>query len=208
MTNDAELQPEVAALYLALAELLSVASEAAWNTESLCEGWRVREVVAHMTTPARYSNDEFMEELERYGYDFTRLSNDIASKDGELPAPQLVADLRSVSLHRWVPPGGGYHGALNHVAVHGMDITVPLGEPCLASDEVLRVILDDLTEGGVHERFGIAIDDRRFEATNLDWTYGSGASLRATAQDLALVMCGRKVPTDRLDGAPLRGPSD
>ncbi|MGC8463322.1 MAG: hypothetical protein ACP5P9_06600 [Acidimicrobiales bacterium] len=70
------------------------------------------------------------------------------------------------------------------------------------------MILEDLTEGGVHERFGIAIDDRGFEATNLDWTYGSGASLRATAQDLALVMCGRKVPIGRLDGAPLRGLSD
>lgn len=208
MTDDAELQPVVAALFLATAELLSGASEAAWNAESLCEGWRVREVVAHMTMPARYSNDEFMAELEHYGYDFTRLSDDIASKDAELSSAQLVADLRSVNLHRWVPPGGGYRGALNHVVIHGLDITTPLGEPCVASDDVLRVILDDLTEGGVHEHFGIAIDDRRFEATNLDWTYGSGASLRATAEDLALLMCGRNVPNDRLDGAPLWGLSD
>ncbi len=204
MTNDAALQPEVAALFLALADLLSAASEAAWDTRSLCEGWRVREVVAHVTTPARYSDDEFMKELERYGYDFTALSNDIARKDAGLPPAQLVADLRSDRLHRWAPPGGGYHGALNHVVIHGLDITVPLGELCLASDNVLRVILDDLTSGGVHEHFGVDIDGRSFEASNLDWTYGSGVPLEASAEDLALVMCGREVPSDRLHGAPLQ----
>ena len=51
MTDDSELQPAVAAQFQALAELLSSASDAAWNTESLCDGWRVREVVAHMTMP-------------------------------------------------------------------------------------------------------------------------------------------------------------
>ncbi len=204
MTSDAALQPEVAALFVALADFLSDAAEAAWSTQSLCTGWRVREVVAHMTTPARYSNDEFMKELERYGYDFTALSDDIAGRDAGLPSERLVADLRSESLHRWVPPGGGYHGALNHVVVHGLDITVPLGQPCLAPEKVLRVILDDLTEGGVHEHFGIGIDGRSFRATNLDWAYGAGEPLGATAEDLALVLCGREVPNSRLDGGPLR----
>jgi|SRR5450759_114573 uncharacterized protein (TIGR03083 family) len=101
MTDDSELQPAVAAQFQALAELLSSASDAAWNTESLCDGWRVREVVAHMTMPTRYSEDEFMAELERCGFDFTRLSNEIASRDAELPAAWLVTDLRSDVLHHW-----------------------------------------------------------------------------------------------------------
>ena len=91
MTDDAELQPAVAAQFEALAELLSAAPDAAWDTESLCDGWRVREVVAHMTMPARYSDDQFMAELERCGYDFSRLSNEIATRDAEVPPAQLVA---------------------------------------------------------------------------------------------------------------------
>ena len=204
MTDDAELQPAVAAQFEALAELLSAAPDAAWDTESLCDGWRVREVVAHMTMPARYSDDQFMAELERCGYDVSRLSNEIATRDAEVPPAQLVSDLRSDVLRHWSPPGGGFHGALNHVVIHGLDVTVPLGQARLAPDEVIRVVLDDLTKGGAHQYFGIDIDDRIFEATDIDWTYGSGQALRGAAEDLALAMCGRSLPSGRLEGTPLR----
>lgn len=203
MTEDLELQPAVAAQFSALADLLSQATDAEWNTESLCDGWRVLEVVAHMTMPVRYSQDEFMAELEAYGYDFTRLSNEIAARDAELPIAQLVADLRSDVLHHWTPPGGGFHGALNHVVIHSLDVTVPLDQDRLAPDETIRVILDDLTQGGIHDHFNIDIEDRMMEASDLDWHYGSGVPLRATAEVLALAMTGRPVPSERLDGAPL-----
>ena len=61
--TDVELQPRVAAEYLALADVLDSLSLAAWDTPSLCDGWRVREVAAHMTMPARYDEDAFMAEL-------------------------------------------------------------------------------------------------------------------------------------------------
>jgi uncharacterized protein (TIGR03083 family) len=60
MTNDADLQRAVAAEFLALADLFGSATEAQWDTPSLCAGWRVREVIAHMTMAARYSEEEFM----------------------------------------------------------------------------------------------------------------------------------------------------
>jgi uncharacterized protein (TIGR03083 family) len=203
MTDDTELQPGVAIQFHALADSLSTAPDAAWNTESLCDGWRVREVVAHMTMPARYSDDEFIAELERCAYDFSRLSNEIAARDAHVPAAQLVADLRSDGLHHWTPPGGGYYGALNHVVIHSLDITVPLGQARLAPDETIRVILDDLTQGGVHEHFGIDMEGRTLEASDMAWKYGSGLVLRGAAEDLALALCGRRVPSGRLNGSPL-----
>jgi uncharacterized protein (TIGR03083 family) len=81
MTNDADLQPAVAAEFLALADLLDSATEAQWDTPSLCAGWRVREVTAHMTMAARYSEEEFMAELRGCDFDFSRLSNEIAARD-------------------------------------------------------------------------------------------------------------------------------
>ena len=204
MTDDTELQPAVAAQFEALAELLSSAPDAAWDTGSLCDGWRVREVVAHMTMPARYSDDQFMAELERCGYDFTRLSNEIATRDAEVPPAQLVANLRSDVLRHWSPPGGGFRAALNHVVIHGLDVTVPLGAARLAPDEIIRVVLDNLAKGGAHQYFGIDIDGRIFEAKDIDWTYGSGRALRGAAGDLGLAMCGRRVPSGRLEGSPLR----
>lgn len=204
MSDDTYLQPAVAAEFESLASLLAEATPAQWDTPSLCDGWRVREVIAHLTMAARYSEAEFMAELRRCEFDFTRLSNEIAARDAGLPAGELVASLRSEVMRHWTPPGGGYHGALNHVVIHGLDATVPLGEPRRTPDDTIRVILDDLTSGDIHESFGVSIEGRRLRATDLDWSYGSGAALSGTAADLALAMCGRAVPAERLEGEPLR----
>jgi uncharacterized protein (TIGR03083 family) len=203
VTDDPDLQPVVAAEFVSLADLLAVASETEWDTQSLCEGWRVREVIAHMTMAARYSEEEFMAELRRCDFDFTRLSNEIASRDASLPDDELVTNLRSDVMQRWTPPGGGYHGALNHVVIHGLDVTVPLGVPRRSPDETIRVVLDDLTQGGGHAHFGVDIEGRSLQASDLDWSHGSGPALRGAAGDLALAICGRTVPGGRLEGEPL-----
>jgi uncharacterized protein (TIGR03083 family) len=203
MTNDADLQPVVAAEFLALADLLGSATEAQWDTASLCAGWRIREVIAHMTMAARYSQDQFMAELRRCEFDFGRLSNEIASRDAGLPASELVASLRSDVMQHWTPPGGGYHGALNHVVIHGLDVTVPLGVPRRSPDDTIRIVLDDLTRGDVHHHFGTSTEGRSLQATDLDWSYGSGLPLRGKAEDLALVLCGRTLPSGRIHGEPL-----
>ena len=145
-----------------------------------------------------------MAELARCDYDFPRLSNEIAHRDTLLPTAGLVGDLRSDELQHWTPPAGGYHAALNHVVIHGLDVTVPLGAPRLPPDATIQVVLNDLTQGGVHEYFGIDIEGRGFEASDIDWTFGSGRILRGTAEDLALALCGRKLPDGRLQGAPLQ----
>src|SRR6516225_8371459 len=110
-TDDTSLQPTVAAEFASLAGLLAGASRAQWDTWSLCAGWRVREVIAHLTMAARYPEDKFMAELRRCDFDFGRLSNEIASRDAALPSAELVANLRSDVMQHWTPPGGGYHGA-------------------------------------------------------------------------------------------------
>jgi len=200
--EDADLQPTVASQLLCLADLLDGAGDAQWETPSLCEGWRVREVIAHMTMAARYSEEAVKAELANCENDFPRLLNLIAGRDAKLPTSELVANLRSDALLHWAPRGS-YHDALNHAVIHSLDVTVPLDVPRLASDEAIAIVLGDLCEGDGHEHFGIDISERRLEATDLDWSYGSGAVLRAEAGDLALMICGRTVPDVRFKGQPL-----
>lgn len=92
------------------------------------------------------------------------------------------------------------------MVIHGLDVTVPLGAARRNPHDAIRVILDDLTRGGGQAHFGTSIEGRRLRATDLDWSYGSGSALNATAADLALAMCGRAVPAERLDGEPLPRP--
>lgn len=207
MAEDVDLQPAVAAEFETLADALDSITDAQWETPSLCKGWRVREVVAHMTMAARYSEDEFMAKLRAVDFDFSRLSEQIARQDAWLPSADLVANLRTERMRQWAPPGGGYHGALNHVLIHGLDATVPLGLVRRGPQESVRVILNDLTVGGVHDAFGVDIAGRRLQATDFDWSYGSGPQLRGAGEDLALAICGRALPAGRLDGDPLPSPA-
>ena len=110
MTDDADLQPSVAAEFLALAGPLASASDSQWDTPSMCEGWRVHEVIAHLTMAARYTEEEFMAELVRCNFDFTRLSNEVASRDAQLPPADLVASTRTQTMHTWTPRVGGTAG--------------------------------------------------------------------------------------------------
>lgn len=206
--TDADRQTAITSEYLALAGVLDTLSDVGWDTPSLCAGWRVREVVAHMTMPVRYSTAEFMAELQDCGGDFTRLSNVIATRDASLPASTLVDNLRDERLHHWTPPGGGSTGALNHVVIHGLDITVPLGVKRRAPDETVRVVLDDLTHGGTHAHFGFDLDGLSLRATDMDWSFGSGMPISGTADDLALLICGRTLPPGRIHGDPVRQGTD
>lgn len=203
MAEEVQLRPAIAAEFLALADALEAIEEPRWDTASLCAGWRIREVVAHMTMAARYPEDRFMARLQEHGFDFTKLSNAVAHEDAELPTGELLANLRSRTMHEWAPPGGGYPGALNHVVIHGLDATLPLGLRRGGPEENLRFVLDGLTRDGGHSRFDVRVEGRRLEATDLDWSYGSGAPLQGTGEDLAVALCGRALPEGRLAGAPL-----
>jgi len=188
-----ETQPLVAEALQALADAVQHLPPDRIDTPSLCKGWTIRNVLAHMTMAARYSPEEFTAQLRDAGFDFTRLSNRIAEQDGVLPLDVLVKDLRSDAMAAWAPPGGGFAGALSHAVIHGLDITVPLSLPRTCSDEAMRLVLEGLTAGGVHRHFGTELDGLHLHATDLDWAYGSGRNVDAPAQDIALMLCGRQV---------------
>ncbi|MEO9221983.1 MAG: maleylpyruvate isomerase N-terminal domain-containing protein, partial [Mycobacteriaceae bacterium] len=61
---DAALQPRVAAEFQKLASALADIPEPKWSAPSLCDGWSVRNVVAHLTMAERYSPEQFQAELE------------------------------------------------------------------------------------------------------------------------------------------------
>ncbi len=186
--------------YRALADLLDAADITVWDTPSLCERWRTREVVAHMTMPARYSGPEFMAELAAAGGDFTLLSDTVAARDGGLPVETLLFGLRSDVLHGWEPPGGGLEGALTHCVIHGLDIIEAVPLERRVPDARLARVLGIVARPGSPNLFGADLSGVELRADDLDWSFGSGALVSGPAQALALVACGRRLPPGRLAG--------
>ncbi len=122
-----DLREKITAERRELAGLLSGLPAQTWDAPTLCAGWRVREVVAHMTMPFRYSTRQFLTELGKARGNFTRMADRCAKRDAALPPGELAAALRDNAGHPWKPPGGGLEGALVHDVIHGLDITAAQG---------------------------------------------------------------------------------
>jgi uncharacterized protein (TIGR03083 family) len=201
---ETEIRQAIADERRELAAVLGDLPAVRWDAPTLCAGWRVREVVAHLTMPFRYSLPRVALELAKARGNFNRAADRCARRDAAaLSADELTTTLRDNANHPWKPPGGGFAGALSHDVIHGLDIVVPLGIDRRVPEERLRLVLAGITPRNV-KFFGVDLDGVQLRADDLDWTFGSGAPLSGAAQDLLLVLCGRTLPAGRLRGEPAR----
>jgi len=183
-----------------LAEVLAGLPPEDWDKPTLCAGWRVREVVAHITMPFRLSTPRFLLGMVRAGGKFDRYADRQARDDAaELSAQDLTECLRANINHPWKPPGGGDVGALSHDVIHGLDMTVALGLDRQVPTNRLHHILDTMKPRQV-KYFAVDLSGTQLQATDLDWSYGTGEPLTGTAQDLLLALCGRTLPPNHLTG--------
>jgi uncharacterized protein (TIGR03083 family) len=200
---DTDVRTAIAAQRRALASVLADLPPQRWDAPTLCAGWRVREVVAHMTMPFRYSVPQFVFGLVRARGNFHRMADRSARADAEsLSSEQLTAAMRDNADHPWKPPGGGFPGALTHDMVHGLDFTVPLGIGWQPDETALRVVLDGWSVSKGANYFGVDLDGIELRAEDIDWTLGSGTPMYGSAQDFLLVLAGRKLPAGHLRGEP------
>ncbi|GAA1865552.1 maleylpyruvate isomerase family mycothiol-dependent enzyme [Pseudonocardia ailaonensis] len=195
-----DLQTCVAPTFLGLADLLASAPPATWDTPSLCAGWGVRHVVAHMTMAGRLTPEQFGAEMAAAGGDFDVLSDTVAARDARLPLDDLLAGLRSPSLHAWQPPGGGAAGALGHAVIHSLDATIPLDAAPTAPPDALHAILDHLTaaHGTI---FGLDLTGLGLRTPDGRWTWGDGDRIvEADAHHMVALLAGRTLPDGRVLG--------
>lgn len=202
MTTDTDVQVAIAAERRELADMLSGLQDEEWDAQTLCAGWRVREVVAHIVMPFRYSLARFVWEMLKARGNFNRMADRCARRDAaSLSAGELASVLRDNAEHPWKPPGGGFEGALNHDVIHGLDITVALGIDRKVPEDRMRIVLGAINPRGLNF-FGVDLDGIELRADDLDWTFGSGTPMLGAAQDLLLVLSGRKLPAGHLQGEP------
>jgi uncharacterized protein (TIGR03083 family) len=180
-----------------LTGLFSDLSPEQWDTLSLCAGWRVREVVAHITMPFRAKPLSVMAGVARAGFSFNRYADrDARSTAREKSQAELVELLRRNIDNPWQPPGGGGTGALSHDVIHGLDATEPLGLPAPPAERIALV----LASAGARQLkyFGVDLEGKRLVATDADVSVGEGQSdIPMTAKEILLVVSGRH-PQGRL----------
>lgn len=199
---DAEVWPTVHAERKALAADLDGLDDAGWNTTTLCTDWTVRDVVAHMTATSKLSGPTFFPKLLASGFSLKRLqAKDIAAERGSSPADTLARFKAQVdSTGR---PPGPIDTILGEVIVHAADIRRPLGiAHQYPTDAVARVAEfyrgSNLVIGGKRRVEGLTL-----QATDTDWSAGTGPVVSGPVLSLLQAMTGRKAALDDLGGEGL-----
>lgn len=195
-----EIREAIAAERGELADLLDALPAERWDEPTLCTGWRVRELAAHVSFGFRHPLREVAVELVKARGSMDRMTDRVARRDAAaMSERELTAALRENAHHPWKPPVGGFAAALGHDVVHGLDVTIPLGLDRRVPEDRLRIVLG--TTSPMSTRFfGVRLDGVQLRADDLDWSYGSGSVVTGAAQDLVAVVFGRKVPPGRLGG--------
>ena len=110
-----------------LVALLEQLDEPEWEVDSLCEGWRVRDVVTHIALGATLDPLTEIGELIRARGDFNRMVHDTAVARANRPLAELIELLRKAITSHKRPPGTAIYDPLVDILVHTQDIAIPLG---------------------------------------------------------------------------------
>jgi uncharacterized protein (TIGR03083 family) len=183
-----------------LVDALDKLPEADWDKPSLCTGWSVREVVAHMIATATMTPPKFFGRLIGTGFNFQKLTRrDIDANLAGRTDEQLVDTFRAHIDSRTSPPGPA-PSWLGETIVHGEDIFRALGGYREHPVEHVLTVADfyqgsNLLIGAKNRISGLTLT-----ATDADWQHGTGPQVSGPAIALVLAMTGRKIALDDLTG--------
>jgi uncharacterized protein (TIGR03083 family) len=184
-----------------LADLLANLTEEQWETPSLCAGWRVRDVAAHLATASQPpSIAGMLVEGARARGRFHTLNHDIAVRYADRPGVDLVAELRAHAASRRLPVVTNYRNTLFDVLVHAQDIALPLGLDHPMPVEAARAGAQRVWAMGWPFWARRRLRSLRLVATDTDWTAGEGAPVEGPVAALLLLLTGRTALLHRLTG--------
>lgn len=184
----------------ALVDDLAPLTDEQWRTPSLCAGWTVRDVVAHVVDTARTSRLRFVREMVLARFDFDRQNQRGMERfRGATPAETLDGLRAAVGL-RLTPPAP-LDTRLVEAIVHGEDVRRPLGlTRAYDPDAVVAAFrLQARTSPGMGGAKAL-LDGLAVRATDTELVHGEGAEVAGPALDLLLASCGRAVALDALSG--------
>jgi len=197
----------IAAARLDLADLLEGLDEGEWGKPSLCAGWRVCDVAAHVAmTPLVPGVGAMLVDAVRAGGRFHKLNHDVAVRHaGTRGHVALVGELREHAYDRRLPVVTNYRNIVLDVVVHGQDIALPLGRELAVPTEVAVAAATRAWTMGWPFWARRRLRGLRLVATDADWMAGRGDELRGPIGALVLLLTGRAATAAPcLTGAGLR----
>jgi uncharacterized protein (TIGR03083 family) len=189
------------------ADLLENLTPEEWTYPSLCAGWTVRDVAAHLTLQQMSLLDTLLAALRHPGSP-NRTIREAARSKAAQPTDELIAEIRATVGSRRNNIGLTHLETLIDIVVHGQDIAIPLSRELpvpveVAATAATRVWSYRASRSGrwktrVFRR--IPYERYRFAATDTPWSVGSGPEIRGPMLALLLVLTGRPAGLAHLTG--------
>ncbi len=175
-----------------------------YDAPTLCAGWTVHHLTAHLLQPFTVGFWGFFRTSLRHRGDTDATVDAIAHRIARRHSvPELVELLRDHADDRVDPPRVGPMGPFADHCLHLRDLARPLG---LDADVPLadwRTLLDYLTSAEVAPALTPrdGLDGLALRATDQGWTAGDGDEVAGPSEALAMAATGRTVALDDLTGA-------
>jgi uncharacterized protein (TIGR03083 family) len=184
-----------------LAGVIDSLSPDQWDQPSLCTGWTVKILVAHIALTSRLTPLQAMRGMVAAGFDINKMIDRSARAHAARHSPaELAAQYRETVASERRPLGTKPRDPLVDVLVHGQDLTRPLGiaHP-MPAEHVVPAL--DFALGASFYGAPKRVAGLRLVATDAEWSTGDGdRELRGPSGDLLLVATGRPTGLGSLEG--------
>lgn len=197
----------VRTMRLHLADFLDTLSTQQWDAASLCAGWRVRDVVGHVSVVPRVTIRQMLAVAPRARFDINGINMLVGIQEGQRDPQQLVALLRRHAADR-IPsrPVPDPRNLLFDLIVHGQDVARPLGRDLPVAAAQARQGLERVWAMGWPFRARTRLAGLSLRATDTGWATGTGPEVIGSTLALLLLATGRTAAViDELQGPGVLG---
>ena len=182
-----------------LADYGEALTEKQWVAPSLCEGWKISDVYAHLVLESRYKAYEVLPSLVRGRGNIHSMMDQLARKYANtMSQKQLVKRLGEDANLKLSPRFVSPLEVLIDLVIHGADIKLALGDGWQVQPEVMKHILDNwhpsqLRFGTITNRIRRRMKGLHWKAEDFAWSSGKEAwpSISGSGQFLIFAIAGR-----------------
>ena len=191
-----------AANRLMIADVLDGLDDTQWRTATLCRGWTVHHLAAHLVQPMLVGFGRFFVAALRYRGDTDRTVDHFTRRLARRSRADLVALLRAHAADAVDPPRVGPMGPFAETCIHLRDMARPLGLAADVPGADWRFLLDYLAAPGAAPALVPPgrLTGLRLEAADDDWAAGEGERVAGPLEALAMAVTGRPVALADLTG--------
>jgi uncharacterized protein (TIGR03083 family) len=187
----------------ALAEDLATLDAPQWDTQSLCDQWKVRHVVGHLIFGADMKAGPVFKGLIKNGLSFNRYIAHEGLALGASPPDSLLEQFKRTVGMRQLMNGAKPEILLVDLVCHSGDIRRPTGLRRSVPQATLFTVANTMKGLGLPIKTKQRIAGLRMTATDFDWSTGDGPSVGGPMASLILAMAGRKSVLQELSGEGL-----